>query len=73
MVEESPQLTIFEPVKPVGKCGLCGNLLYPHTQMCQNITQPNCDSGLVGAQPNCPLLGPEWSNYQYLLRTQGSG
>lgn len=53
--EAKNDLPILEAVKPIAKCGFCGNDIYPDSQ-CQNP---------LGIKPACcPLNGDEWRSIQ---------
>lgn len=54
-------LTVFEPIKPIGKCGACGKDLYPHST-------PNiCDY-----RQDCPMHGDAWRGYQRMRDMQNA-
>lgn len=59
MTDETDNLPTFEPVKPIGKCGLCNNYLYPHST-CQNLARPDA----------CPLEGDQWLQMKRIRATQ---
>lgn len=54
-------LPVFEPVKPVGKCGIpdCARDLYPGST-------PN----ICGFRQECPMNGEAWLQYQAARRMQ---
>lgn len=53
------ELPVFDAVKAVGRCGLCGRELYPHSQ-------PN----ICNYQDSCPMRGDRWMAYQAARREQ---
>lgn len=55
MTDENNPLPVFEPVKPIGVCGLCQNELYPHST-CQHLARPD----------NCPLHGERWNELKMM-------
>jgi len=52
---------VYEAVKPVGQCRVCGNLFFPHTTKCA-LPHAHGDT-------DCPLNGEEWREYQQSLWT----
>lgn len=59
MTDKPNDLPTFEPVKPIGKCGLCGNLLYPHST-CHSLPRPDA----------CPLEGDQWRQMKQIRNMQ---
>lgn len=55
--EMTETLPVFDAVKPIGKCGACGDMLYPHST-------PN----LCDYRRDCPIYGDNWMAYQAARR-----